>query len=68
MKSQALQQMISKIHSDKAIRAQFMANPETVMSHYELTEQEKAAVLCTHAKLSVSSGNAVQIETFTYWS
>jgi hypothetical protein len=26
MKSQALQQMISKIHSDKAIRAQFMPN------------------------------------------
>jgi hypothetical protein len=55
MKSQALQDMVQKIHSDEATRTRFLADPNSVISEYDLTETEKKAVLSTHIKLGLVS-------------
>lgn len=61
MKSNALQEMVSKIFSDEATKSRFMENPDNVISKYDLTEQERKAVLSTHAKLGLVTGDSPQL-------
>ncbi len=61
MKSNALQEMVSKIFSDEATKSQFIADPDSIISKYELTEQERKAVLSTHAKLGLVTGDSPQL-------
>jgi len=63
MKSQALHELVKKIFSDERTRSQFESNPDSVLSQFNLTEQEKRAVLSTHAKLGLITGNSSQLET-----
>jgi len=71
MESQALRQLVGKIFSDKDTRDAFMKDPESVLSRYGLTEQEKKAVLNTHARLGLVNGDSTLLaETFdpmTMW-
>jgi thiamine biosynthesis lipoprotein ApbE len=62
MKSQALQEMIKKIFSDEKTKLQFMSNPESVLAQFNLSEQEKKAVLNTHAKLGLATTDSQQLE------
>ena len=62
MKSQALQEMIKKVFSDEKTKLQFMSNPESVLVQFNLTEQEKKAVLNTHAKLGLVTADSQQLE------
>lgn len=62
MKSQALQEMIKKVFSDEKTKLQFMSNPESVIAQFKLTEQEKKAVLSTHAKLGLATADSQQLE------
>ena len=62
MKSQALQEMIKKIFSDEKTKFQFMSNPESVLAQFNLTKQEKRAVLITHAKLGLATADSQQLE------
>jgi hypothetical protein len=62
MKSQALQEMIQKIFSDEKTKLQFMSNPEGILAQFKLTEQEKKAVLNTHAKLGLVTADSQQLE------
>ena len=62
MKSQALQEFVRKIFSDEKTRQQFESNPESFLSQASLTEQEKRAVLNSHAKLGLVTGNSPQME------
>ena len=62
MKSQGLQEMIKKIFSDESTKLQFKSNPESVIAQFKLTEQEKQAVLNTHAKLGLVNSNSQQLE------
>ena len=62
MKSQALQELVKKIFGDEKTRLQFMSNPDSVLAQFTLTEQEKKAVLNTHAKLGLVTGNSQQLE------
>ena len=62
MKSKALQEMIKKVFSDEKTRLQFMSNPESVLAQFNLTEQEKKAVLNTHAKLGLATADSQQLE------
>jgi hypothetical protein len=62
MKSQALQEMVRKIFSDEEIKSQFIANPESVLSRYSLTDDEKKAVRITHARLGLATSGSVQLE------
>ena len=72
MKSQELQNMVKKIFSDEKTKLQFLSNPESVISRYHLTKQEKRAVLSTHTKLGLITPDSQQLEeTFgpnsTWW-
>jgi hypothetical protein len=73
MKSKALQELVKKIFSDEKTKQQFMSNPESVLSQFALTEQEKKAVMTTHAKLGLITSNSQQLEaalqpTFTWFA
>jgi len=72
MKSQALQEMIKKVFSDEKTKLRFMSNPESVLAQFNLTEQEKKAVLNTHAKLGLATADSQQLEAvlgpLTIWS
>jgi len=72
MKSQALQEMIKKVFSDEKTKLQFMSNPHSVLAQFNLTEQEKKAVLNTHAKLGLATADSQQLEAaldpLTYWT
>lgn len=71
MKSQALQKLVKKIFSDEKTKLQFMSDPDSVLAQYNLTEQEKRAVLSTHAKLGLETADSQQLEATldptVYW-
>jgi hypothetical protein len=62
MKSQSLQQLVKKIFGDEKTRLQFISNPESVISQYSLTEQEKKAVLNTYDGVGLVSSSSSQLE------
>lgn len=62
MKSQALQELVKKIFGDEKTRLQFESNPASVLARFSLTEQEKKAVLATHAKLGLVTTGSQQLE------
>ena len=72
MKSQALQELVSKIFSDEEIRSQFMSNPNNVLSKFSLTEDEKKAILNIHARSGLITSYSTQLEAAigpdTWWN
>lgn len=62
MKSEALRGLISKVFSDEKTRLQFMSDPDSVISRYQLTDEEKSAVLSTGAKLGLVTSDSQQLE------
>lgn len=62
MKSRGLQDLVAKIFSDEKTKLQFESDPEAVMSQFMLTEQEKKAVMKTHANLGLVTSNSTQLE------
>ena len=71
MKSQALQELITNIFNDEKTRQEFRDNPESVVSKYSLSKQEKTAVLKTHAKLGLATADSQQLisafDPFIMW-
>lgn len=62
MKTQALQNLVKKIFSDEKTKQDFEKDPDSVLAGYNLTEQEKKAVLNTHAKLGLVTSGSGQLE------
>ena len=62
MKSQALQELVERIFSDEKTKLQFLSDPDSVLGQFNLTEQEKEAVLSTHAKLGLVTADSGQLE------
>jgi hypothetical protein len=62
MKSQALQELVKKIFGDEKTKLEFQKDPDSVLARYNLTEQEKRAVLKTHAKLGLVTSGSEQLE------
>ncbi len=62
MKTQALQDLVKKIFSDEKTRLQFVSNPDSVLAEFNLTEQERKAVLNTHVKLGLVTADSPQLE------
>jgi len=63
MKSRALQELVKKIFSDEKIKSQFMTNPDSILSQFSLTEDERKAVLKTHARLGQMDSDSVLLDT-----
>ena len=62
MKSQALQELVKKIFGDEKTKHDFQKDPDSVLARYNLTDQEKKAVLKTHAKLGLVTSGSNQLE------
>ena len=62
MKSQSLQELVKKIFGDEKTQQQFQKDPEIVLSRFNLTEQEKKAVLKTQARLGLVTTGSAQLE------
>jgi hypothetical protein len=62
MKSQKLQELVNTVFSDESTKAQFISNPESVLSRYNLSELEKKAVLTVHTKLGLVTSDSSQFE------
>ncbi|GAI18306.1 unnamed protein product [marine sediment metagenome] len=62
MKSQGLQELVKKIFGDEETKREFQKDPDIVLARYNLTEQEKKAVLKTHAKLGLVTSDSPQLE------
>lgn len=70
MKSQALQELVKKIFSDEKTKHQFLKDPDSVLTQFALTEEERKAVLNTHAKLGLVTSDSQQLEAAldpTWW-
>ena len=67
MKSPELQRLVKKIFGDEKIKSQFMSNPDSVLSQFALTDQEKRAALNTHAKMGLVTGDSQQLEAAIAW-
>ncbi|MDO8577729.1 MAG: hypothetical protein Q7R50_00925 [Dehalococcoidales bacterium] len=61
MKSAGLQELVRKIFSSEETKSQFVSNPNSIISQFELTETEKKAVFATHARLGLVAGNSMQL-------
>jgi hypothetical protein len=72
MKSEALQELVKKIFNDEKTKQQFMSDPDSVLSQFTLTDQEKRAILSTYSKLGLVTSPSGQIEAvidpYTVWS
>ena len=62
MKLQALQELVKKIFGDEKTKQQFLEDPDSVLVQFNLTEQEKKAVLRTHTKLGLVTSDSQQLE------
>ncbi len=71
MKTSGLQNLINNIFHDEAIKRKFLDDPQSVMSAYDLTTQEKAALLKTQPKLGLVA-DSVQLESelgpLSFWT
>ncbi|OGN90320.1 MAG: hypothetical protein A2158_00715 [Chloroflexi bacterium RBG_13_46_14] len=61
MKSQALHNLVKAIFKDEKSRKEFTANPDNFLSRFDLTDDEKKAVLNVNTKLGLVSGNSDQL-------
>ena len=62
METNALRELVKKIFGDENTKAQFIENPDSVLSQFALTEQEKKAVLSTYFKVGLVTGTSPQLE------
>jgi hypothetical protein len=53
-----MQELIKKIFGDEKTKAQFVSDPERVLSEYTLTEQEKTAVMSTYTRLGLVTADS----------
>jgi len=71
MGSTTIRELVKKIFIDEKSKAEFISNPERFLNKFSLSEQEKKAVLTTHAKLGLVSSNSSQlgaaIDPLAFW-
>lgn len=62
MKSRDLQELVKKIFGDEKTRSEFQKDPDSVLARYNLTAQEKKAVLKTQANLGLVANGSDKLE------
>jgi hypothetical protein len=72
MHSCNLTNLVRKAFSNKENRSQFMSDPTSFMSQFQLTELEKKSVLSAHSRLSSASsagaeGTLNMVEPLIMW-
>jgi len=61
MKSQ-LDELVKKIFGEEKTRLQFQSDPEKIMAQYDLSDQEKKAVLLTNVNFGLVTSGSTQLE------
>lgn len=61
MKTHAMQELVKKIFGDEKTRHEFQSDPESVLSRFSLTEQEKKAVRNANARFGLVTGGSAQL-------
>jgi hypothetical protein len=67
MKSSSLQDLVRNIFSSEAAKKQFMADPDSIISQFELTDNERKAILNVHARLGLDTGNSTHLTALDLW-
>jgi hypothetical protein len=57
-----LQELVKKVFGDESTKAKFISNPNSILSQFRLTADEKRAVLATHAKLGLVDGDSAVLQ------
>ena len=60
MKSKSLSKLVKSVFGDEEVKKQFISDPDSIMSQFKLTEQEKKAVLCAHSKMALACPGSEQ--------
>jgi len=63
VETRVLQELVKTVFSDQKTREQFMSDPNSVISRFDLTDREQEAVLATHMKLGLVAAESAQLET-----
>lgn len=58
MHSKSLPELVKKVFGDEEAKKQLLSDPDSMMSQFSLTEQEKKAVLSTHARMELACPGA----------
>lgn len=58
MDSQALAEFVKKVHGDPQTKQQFLSDPSSILSQFNLTEAEVEAVLSAHARIALATPDA----------
>jgi hypothetical protein len=61
MQSSGLKSMVNYIFSNGKARSEFQTNPEKVMAEFDLSDNERKAILASHAKLGLVSGGSATL-------
>ena len=63
MATGASQELVKKVFRDEKTKAEFISNPNEVMSRFSLSEEERKAVLTTQARLGLVTEGSQQLDT-----
>jgi hypothetical protein len=63
MEPGGLQELIKKVFGDERTKTEFISDPNSVMSRFSLTEEEKKAVLVTYSKIGLVTAGSQQLDT-----
>ena len=71
MSSKALQALVKTINQDEKTRGQFQADPESVMSRFVLSKEEKRAVLSSRRQIGLGVAGSSRLDStigpMGYW-
>lgn len=59
----ALNNLVKKIFSNEATKAEFRCNPEAFISKFSLSETEKKAVLASYARTGLVTADGIQLQS-----
>ena len=62
MSSPALQALVKKVFGDEKTKQQFLSNPDSVLTQFDLTEQERKAVWGVHSRLGIDITDSQALE------
>lgn len=71
MKSSGLQELINRLFNDVRAKEEFLKDPDAVVTRYNLSENEKNAVMNTYGKIGLAT-DSIQLEAeigpLSYWT
>lgn len=70
MSVKGVQQFIKKVFSDEGLKAQFLSKPDEALSGFDLTEEEKDAILRARPRLALTTDQGQiesEIEPLAWW-